>query len=371
MKIGIIGAGPSGLTSGISIKRHHPNYDITIIERLDKKNTKLLVSGNGRCNLGNTKLDKSYFNHPSFMEKYITRDNYKKFINFLEQDLGLILVEKNDLLYPNTFSSNTVDLAYSYKINDLGINIIYNEEVNGIEETTKGVSLRTKSNNYLFDKVIVAIGGKSFYKNAFNPVNLFNDLKITYCSLNPVLTGFKLNTNVKFIFGVKTIAKVSVYDGVGHLSYQETGEIGFKEDGISGICIMNSSSIYAWNNKKGKIFVDFFPNLTYEELNLKTKGSFHNLRLIMNTKLVDFFKKNNIPISSLKNYELDIAGVYGFDYCQVTNGGICLNELNEDFSLVSNNKIYAIGEVLDIDGLCGGNNLYHCILEGILIGESI
>ena len=344
--IGIIGAGALGLYLGNYLKLN--NIDFKIFEA-NKVGAKILASGNGRCNIGNDNIDLSFYHNPK-LTNFI---NYKDKVYKLLNDLGIYTKSDDEgRMYPYSESSLSVLNILTKNIKD---NIIY-ERITKIEKKNNKYYL---NNNEGFDKVVIAVGSTASLSNIDGFYNILDDLSIKYNKFIPSLVGFKVKENIKSISGVMTNAKVSLYSN-NKLVYSETGKVIFKDDGISGICIMNLSSFYQRLDNKNNAYirVDFYPELKDK---LELEGLF-------NPKLYQYIIKHNINIH---DFRLNIKDTYGLKFAQVGIGGISLSELNSDLSLKKDMNIYAGGEVIDIDGLCGGYNLYHAFASAYIIGESI
>ena len=184
--------------------------------------------------------------------------------------------------------------------------------------------------------------------------SIMDSLDLKFNKFKPSLTGFKLKENVKAISGVRAKAKVSLIEN-NKLIHEEDGEIIFKDDGISGICIMNLSSYYnhtSMNNIKLKIAL--------------VDKKYDSYITVLNPKLLEYVNKNNL---NPMNLEFNIKSTYDFEFSQVSTGGVDLSSLNDNLSLKSDNHIFFMGEVIDCDGLCGGYNLSFAFVSAIEVSE--
>ena len=344
--IGIIGAGALGLYLGNYLKLN--NIDFKIFEK-NKIGSKILASGNGRCNIGNDNINLSFYHNVKF-NNFV---NYKDKVYMLLKDLGIyIKTDEEGRLYPFSESSQSVVNILTKNIKD---NII-NENITKIEKKDNGYYL---NNNGPFEKVVIAIGSTASLSKTEGFYDILDNLKVKYDKFIPSLVGFKVKENLKAITGVMTNAKVSLINN-DKLIYEEEGKIIFKDDGISGICIMNLSSFYQKldNKNNTKLVIDFYPGF----------DNYKSIEGMFNPKLYNYILKNNIDIHK---FSLNIKDTYDLKLAQVGMGGISLDELNSNYSLKKDNNIYAGGEVVDITGLCGGYNLYHAFSSAYIIGESI
>ena len=343
--IGIIGAGASGLM--LSNKLNMNKIEYQIFER-DKAGRKILASGNGRCNLSNANLDiKYYHNNPLSCEiikhKDMLLDMFSKLKIYYKED-------NEGRMYPISESSSSVLNILLKNVSD---KIIYHDVKNIIK----------KSNGYYldeygpFDDIIIATGSIASFKDNKKPsYDYLNDLNIKFNEFKPSLVGFKTNLKIKEISGVRTKCNVALYFN-DELIHSEDGEVIFKDDGISGICIMNLSSYYNKLDNKN----------AYVKINLANKD-YDDYESVLNPKLLNYVVNNKIDIH---NFIIPIKSTYEMEFAQVASGGIDINEINPDFSLKKDKHIYAAGEVIDVDGICGGYNLSFAFISGLIIGEKL
>lgn len=382
MKIGIIGQGYSGVMLAILLKRHDLNIDVTIFDHNEKTNKKLLATGNGRCNLGNLEYNDNTFNSEFTKNLYLNFDINKQ--RELFNELGLETRTINNLVYPYSLSSNQVVAYLNLLLKEYKVKLVNGVNLNSYEVSDDFVTI-TMSNRkiYKFDKVIFATGGKS--KEVLgSDGSIFKILKThnyTIKDLKVGLAPIKVSENVKGIENERLKCIASLYLDKD-LVYQEDGEVLIKKDGLSGISIFNISSIIARNKtaKKTRIVLDLFKDYKIEELEEKFKkysriAGFSFLEGIFTIKMSDYIRKNsgvknlydfdNREIKRIaeytKNMEFTYISTYDFNDSQVTIGGVSINNLNDDLSSKLEKNIYMIGEMIDIDGLCGGYNLMLCL----------
>lgn len=382
MKIGIIGQGYSGVMLAILLKRHDLNIDVTIFDHNEKTNKKLLATGNGRCNLGNLEYSDNTFNSEFTKNLYLNFDINKQ--RELFNELGLETRTINNLVYPYSLSSNQVVAYLNRLLKEYKVKLVNGVNLNSYEVSDDFVTI-TMSNRkiYKFDKVIFATGGKS--KEVLgSDGSIFKILKThnyTIKDLKVGLAPIKVSENVKGIENERLKCIASLYLDKD-LVYHEDGEVLIKKDGLSGISIFNISSIIARNKtaKKTRIVLDLFKDYKIEELEEKFKkysriAGFSFLEGIFTIKMSDYIRKNsgvknlydfdNREIKRIaeytKNMEFTYISTYDFNDSQVTIGGVSINNLNDDLSSKLEKNIYMIGEMIDIDGLCGGYNLMLCL----------
>ncbi len=405
--IAIIGGGASGLFLAVYLKRLliNDNIDaqITIYERLEKTGKKILSTGNGRCNFTNLGLTKDGYNNPTFVTPAINNFTPYDLINFLKE-LGLQSTsDKEGRTYPYSESANTfLDVLRTY-LKIYQIKEICNTEIKKISIKDNQFTLETsKGQKIAADLVVFATGGKAAPLQGSNGsgYQLLKQLKHQIVEPKPGLVGIMTDpADVKSLAGVRTKARVIISTKKKKEDvFQEDGEIIFKIDGISGIVVMDAASFMMRNPANYLIRLDLMPNQSAEELFVELKKRINTLKYFENPhlllgyfpKMLNYmiFKKAKIDVSNyietlsdkdigkvvktIKGYSLDIKGTYDFDRAQVTVGGISLEEVNNktlESKKVKN--LYIIGELLDIDGICGGYNLHWAFASAVLAAESI
>lgn len=365
----IIGGGASGVACAINLKKKNKDLQITILEQNDKILKKVLKTGNGKCNIGNRNINSEHYNNFLFFNKWVESfniDNYFK-------EIGLIIKE-DDLgrLYPYSESASSVVDALRKEIERLNIEVLTNFLVKKIEK---------KDNEYIIygkekvaSSVVVASCGSCAQSEA-NGYSLLKGLNHTITPLKSALVPIKVKENVKSLQGIKIKCLAKVEDS----DFSRCGELLFKEDGISGILSLEMSRFIEENKK---IILDLAPTLTAKEIEeflsnmLEKKESlFEALSGILPKMLALLISKNckNISeaVSLIKNFVLTVDGLYGFNNAQIVKGGVSLSEVKDTFESKLNKNLYIIGEILDIDGDCGGFNLYFAWLSAYVSCEMI
>ena len=344
MKVAIIGGGASGLMLGALISKLNIDYDIFNSGKVGRK---ILASGNGRCNIANLNLDKKYYHNNELISKLLSN---KDKVFDLFKELNIYTKSDNEgRLYPINESSQSI------------LNILLkNNKGNIIDLMVDNIKLKNNLyyiNNYgPYDKLILATGSIASFKT-FPNTDYLKSFNLKFNEFKPSLVGFKLKENVKSISGVRAKCKASLYND-DKLIHEEYGEVIFKDDGISGICIMNLSSYYQHLfNQKCKIIIDLLDNKKY-----------NTLESVINPKLLDYINKYNLDPNKLI---FNIKSTYDFEFAQVCKGGIDISNLNDNLSLKNDNNIYCMGELIDVDGVCGGYNLFFAWLSSIVVYEDL
>ncbi len=402
-KIVIIGGGASGLIAAIVAARN--GGDVTILERTNRVGKKILATGNGRCNLTNTNINiKRYHgNNPKFAYGALNQFDEQQTMDFFEY-LGIrCKVEEEGKVYPSSDQASSVLDVMRYELEKLGVKEHCEAEVVKVKKVkdTFNITL-TDGTTVTGDKVILATGGKASPKLGSNGsgYQLATSLGHRVNTPFPALVQLKLKAGfLKQIKGVKFIGQASITVDEKTLRV-EGGEILWTDYGISGPPILQLSRTAAEmleKKKKTWIHVDLFPQFTSEELKeiLRLRLAYQpekpldfsfvgliNKRMIptilneagiikitKSSKDVGEGELNNI-IHILKDWKIEITDTQSWDNAQVTAGGVDVKEI-EPKSMESKlvEGLYIVGEVLDIDGDCGGFNLQWAWSSGYIAGD--
>lgn len=405
----IVGGGASGLIAAIVLKEKiKDEVNVTIVDRLERVGKKILATGSGKANFTNSLLSSKKYNNPAFVEKAFKTFGYNETIDFFKE-IGLLTTElKEGRVYPKSeLSSSLLDVIRN-RIKELNITEKCNFEVKRIAlEKGQYVVESTRNVKIYADYVVLATGGKSSPILGSNGTGyqLAKSLKMKVTDIQPGLVGIKTDDPyMKGLDGVRVKGDVKLFaKKQKQFVWNSTGEIQFKQEGISGIVVMEMASFIARNLIATKfapsyVSIDLCPEYTHEELlqiliarrdknlgignaNFLT-GIFH--KMIAQTLL----KKSKIEVAGyvkdLTNKELDrlaknikdlqfvIKCLDSFDHSQVTVGGVELSELKaETFESKKNTGIYVCGELMNIDGDCGGYNLQWAWTSGYIVGKAI
>lgn len=381
MKIIIIGSGASGLAAGISLLRC--GYDVTILERNNISGKKLLLTGAGRCNFFNSDQNIVHYHSSDkdILAKIITSDNIHLVEDFITS-LGIVPKVKDGYYYPFANQAYNMKELLERTYLDLGGKIKYNYLVEKIEKKS---SLFLINDTISCDKLILATGSKAYKMTGSDGIGYqlakkFNHHIVKVLpSLTSLITREKINLK-----GVRVDAKVTLYED-GVKVREELGQVQFTDYGLSGICIFNLSyyAVKGLNkNKKEVITIDLMPFM--DKVSFKNKKVYDLLLGFLPNKMIDYILKT-LNISKdvyyedlsndkkqeltkiLKEMEFNIISYKEFDFSQVCSGGVSLREINPlTMESIFVKNLYIIGELLDVNGDCGGYNLTFAFLTGIL-----
>lgn len=384
MKIVIVGAGASGLILSLALKENNPHVDVVVIEHNNKIAKKMYATGNGKCNLANNIIHEDSYNN-EFAINILNVVNLNNIEQFYKNN-GIVLSNINDLIYPANLNSETTIHILENHAKELGVVFCLEEDV--IDYNQKEII--TNRSHYSYDKLVFACGLCSAPKLGSDGhlVDVFKKHNYKISEIIPGLCPIKCRENNSLISGLRHDANVTLYSK--NYQYSETGEVLFKNDGLSGIVIFNIASLIARRKlNDALISLDFFPNVSinglikeFFDLN-KSKlnfldGYFHHSLSTYLLKRLDIKEKNYYSLPEItelahlvKNMPFHYQNNYSFDNSQVSIGGISINNINNDLSSKIEKNVYFIGEILDIDGLCGGYNLMWAASSAIYLSNII
>lgn len=390
----IVGAGASGCFLALTLKYKNPNLRVLLLEKNDKLGKKILITGNGRCNIGNKNIKVDDYSSNSSLDNFKTliesgSDNYASLL----KEFGVLITNEEDRLYPYSNQALTVCKSFERALLNYGVEIVYNYDVSTINKENDTFIINDEKKSKM---VVIATGGKTYPKTGSTGkgYELLNSFGHSITKLYPSLTSLKTNYKyIKDLAGVRVNAKVSLYDN-DDLITEENGQLQFTKDSLSGICVFNLSR-YACKMLEHKnlfIKIDYSPDKKADELYNYIK-SFSNYTLeeaiscMLNNKLAKVISKdlklegkkvtnltdNDLTkvVNIIKSMDFDVTSTGDFDVSQVTSGGASLEEFTDDLESKKCKGLYAVGEVLDVDGKCGGYNLSWAFNSTLLVANDI
>ena len=384
-KIIIIGAGASGLMCAINSKTN--DNEITILERNSVPGKKILMTGNGRCNFYNDDQDINRYHSNSNKINNIFMDTSRVLDYF--NSIGIKYTTKNGYYYPYSNKSETINNALISETYKKGINIICDYEVNSIKKDNNEFII---NDDLRCDVLVLAVGSMSGINyDIFYGYDFLDEFNLDTVRPLPSLT--KLVCEGSFFNkwnGIRTKVVVSSYNN-DTLLKEEEGEILLTDYGISGICVFNISRDIVKlldDGKTPKVKINFMGDFSLDELFNNDLTIKETLDRVLDEKLVDIIlnkyhiignkkyddlnneEKNNIR-HGLYAFELNVIDYKDFKSSQVTQGGLSLDEVNDNFEVIKVPNLYVLGELLDIDGDCGGYNLTSAFLTALKASDKI
>ena len=395
MKIGIIGAGASGMAAALAAAEN-PEVEVLVLERQSRVGRKLLATGNGRCNLTNLHaLEGGYHGEsPDFSKEALTRFSPEETLAWF-RSLGLYTVaEPSGRVYPYSDQANSVVDVLRLAMDKPNITLVTGFTVEKIRREPEGFTLSSREDSYFCDKVIVACGGLAGSKlgGTMSGYQLLGKLGHRSTRLRPALVQIKCGWGgVVGLKGVRANCHVKIFRDEA-LFAQSTGELQFTEMGLSGPVIYEISRDVCFGKGDWEARLDFLPEMSQEELEemlLERKqrnfpmeelltGILHNRLGRVLTKAAgiggrqagDLTREEIAQVCcTVKDFDIPLTEPLGMDSAQVTAGGV----LTENFDPQTLESclvpgLYACGEVLDVDGDCGGYNLQWAWSSGRTAG---
>ena len=370
---------------------------VLLLERSDRLGKKLSATGNGQGNLTNVNFGVSHYftqspNEREKIEKILSNATDKALIKFFESLGGLFSADERGRVYPTGRQASALTDLLRYYLSTKKTEISLSSKVTNIKHDGKSFLLIVQTEqgeeNIYSENVIVCTGGKAAknFGTDGNGYTLAKQFSHTVTPLYPALVQLKTDASkTKSLKGIRVMnAKVSAYAGEKLLKTTR-GDLIFTEYGVSGDAIFKISSFVTQIAEKGTVtlFVDLLPEISedilYSTLLEKTKNANVNrqelLCGILNNQIGRLIMKEagdaKKIVETIKKFPIRVTGTLGFDYAQVTKGGIPLNEVDERLQSKHQKGLYFAGEVLDVDGECGGYNLQWAFSSAVAVANAL
>ena len=405
MKVAIVGGGAAGLMAAYAAAVN--GNDVTVYEKNQKCGKKIYITGKGRCNFTNAvppdEFLQNVVNNPKFLTRAIYSFPPERCIEFFENGGMPVKVERGNRAFPVSDKASDVTKTLEKYCKNVGVDIRLGEEIKDFTILNSTVSdIITSRGTYKTDKIIVCTGGLSYpstgstgdgYRFAEKAGHTIKPPKQALCGLNLAgcfykkLQGLTLkNVNLSAEYGGKNI-------------FSQFGEMLFTHFGISGPLVLSLSSlINRFDLKNLKLHIDLKPALDNEALDrrilrdfsqaankniyncLKELLPFSLIEIILERAKIPADKKVNVItraeraalLTSIKNFDMIVSSLRGFEEAIITSGGVNVNQINPatmESKLVKG--LYFCGEVLDVDAFTGGFNLQIAFATGFAAGNSI
>jgi len=373
--IAIIGAGASGLMSASFLHNKH----IAIIDANPKIGLKILVSGGGKCNVTNKNISvDNYLGDKEFVQKTLNNFTNKELLKFLDKFNLQLEVRKYGQYFCKRSAKDLVDIFAKLTKH---CHFFMNSKVFNVEFKENFI-IKTENQTIKAKKLIVASGGVSYTSIGASPIGyeiaqLFGHSVVTP---SPALVGLTVQ---KEQFWMKKLSGISFNVSLSIENKILESDLLFTHKGISGPVVL-SGSLY-W--KKGKIRLDFLPNIDLKKLlDKKSKKLISSILPLPKRFVIEFLnsldiedkpiyklKKDEIEkLQILKKYEFAPAGNFGFTKAEVTKGGVSTNEIDDiTFESKLQKNLYFIGEVLDVTGELGGYNFQWAFASAVTMVKGL
>lgn len=400
-QVAVIGGGVAGMTAAITAASK--GAGVTIYERNDRVGKKILSTGNGRCNFTNLCQQPECYrsDHPEFAWEVIRRFDEKKLIAFFLQ-LGIYSKNRNGYLYPNSDQASSVLDAFRMECKRLGIHIVCDAKCLEIHPLKKGVRIRTEQGVSRADSVILATGSKAAPATGSDGYGytLAKNLGHHLVPVLPALVQLRCREDFyKAVSGVRIQAEVSLYAEDLCIA-KDVGEVQLTNYGISGIPVFQVSRFAAralYEKKQVRAILNFMPDFTEDtciqflQQRINTRpdktleeffiGLFHKkladlwirLSQIKRDRKVRTLSEAEVQklVSLIREFETIVEATNSYEQAQVCCGGVDTKEVHpETMESLYHPNVYFAGEILDVDGMCGGYNIQFAVSSGVAAGNA-
>ncbi|MDR0856472.1 MAG: aminoacetone oxidase family FAD-binding enzyme [Clostridiales bacterium] len=376
--VGIIGGGAAGLFAAALLSECR-NADVTVLERGSRVGKKILVAGNGRCNLSHANTTEDAYDRPWFAAEVLSHFGVADTIAAFRR-MGLELYEEEGRLYPYSESGATVLEVLRAHIFDVVPEVVNYNAVDIHKNKDGTFTVRSETGDArTFDFVILACGNKAGVQD-YNAFRLAYQCGLGIVEPRPVLVPLRTCNNIKVLTGLRARARVSLVVEDKVVETRE-GEVQFRDGALSGIVVFELSHTLAKNYpeiRQTSLEMDFFKERTEEELvdmlasrlasDSLLSARFHAgndprdvLAGWFHRKLADFLVKDATSVGEIvkriKQSRFIITDTLGFADAQAAAGGVSLNNVDAESCETDVAGLYCTGEMLDVSGTCGGYNL--------------
>lgn len=401
--VAIIGAGASGLVCAIIAARK--GHSVTLFEKNSKVGRKILATGNGRCNITNQSVSLSRYHGEAI---HLLKDVFKRFdtttCKTFFRSLGLEMREGEEgRLYPMSHQASSVVDLLVHEARSLNVVFHLDAEVQDITCNEGQFVLHVKEQTHFFDACVIATGSLAMPTLGSSGSGYVFAKKLGHAIIEPCASLVQLTSNeahLKEVSGVKIDTNVTLFRNNQKVQ-SVLGDVLFTNYGLSGSAILDVSRIVSKASLNGDsiyVLLDLMPAFSQEALQTLLQkrlsiASGKSLALwlegLIPKKLAHFIvlhthlthlktasdcspKEIKKLVFALKSLKVSIAGTKGFESAEVCAGGVDVREIDAK-TLMSHkiNNLYFCGEVLDVDGDCGGFNLHFAWASGYLVGHNL
>ncbi len=398
----VVGAGAAGLAAAITAARR--GIEVLLLEQNDRPGKKILVSGNGRCNIANRRPDPARFHstRPELVKKTLQSYNAKRILDFL-RSVGIETEEEEEeKLFPMGRQAASVVKLLTRECQRLGVRIVTECQVTGIRQDQKEFVLESSKGSHRCRQLLLTTGSPAAPQLGGSNAGMFFAQSLGHRLIppRPALVALESGASwTKQAAGVKLPARVGLLAS-GSLVTEREGDLLFTDYGVSGLAVLDLSreaSLRLAEWEPCELSIDLMPNWSKERLNKLLTARIdpeRNLPLelwlegVLHRKLVPIILKiagiktaserdlNRKMIGRLvytiKHLKLPIQQTRDFRYAEVAAGGIDLAEIDPE--RMESRKVpglYFAGEILDVDGDRGGFNFHWAWTTGMRAGMSV
>lgn len=401
IRVVIIGGGAAGLAAAVAAAR--AGASVRILDHMDRVGRKILSTGNGRCNYTNAAMgpEKFYSGHIAAVREILRQYPTNRILDFFE-GIGVVPAERDGYYYPASGQAASVLDCLRSECAGLGVEICCQTAVKSAERSGNRFHIKTDVEDVFCDRLILACGGKAapFTGSDGSGYELARRLGHRVIEPFPALTALRTDgTRCKALSGVRVRAAVELYVD-GQRKAADSGELQWTENGLSGIVVFQISrlAVEALRGKRHvEVQIDFQPDrekgetiaflrkrrnlLGQKELQEWGIGLFHRKlwqQLVREAGLPPSIKAGALSdnderklVRVITGFRVPVTGYLGFDRAQTTAGGIDLREfVPQTMESRRIPGLYMAGEMLDVDGICGGYNLHWAWASGLAAGRA-
>ena len=385
----IIGGGAAGMCAAINIKMRDRSISVAVLEQLSRVGKKLITTGNGRCNISNLQITSDCYHGENIDFAKHALQNYDNYFTAdFFSEIGVVFTyDDKGRAYPYSLQASSVVDALRFALVDYGIDTFVDTTVLSYSKKENFFNIKTTNVDFICESMIVATGlysgGQKLGSNG-SMLKILKNSGYKTVKTTPAIVQLKTETDiVKSLKGMKVEADVKLSIN-SNIIRSEFGEVLFCDYGLSGPPIMQLSREVERQSGKKVITLDLMPEYTFANvcdmlsfrvpvlrnrnldeflsgmLNKRVGQSVIKLAGLKLADSVSTLKNNDIKqiASIIKGMKFNVIGTTGFENSQVTAGGLDTTQFNsQTMESYRERGLYCIGEILDIDGDCGGFNL--------------
>lgn len=374
--VAVLGGGVAGGAFALFLKSFAPEDEVVIYEASDKVGARILVSGNGRSNFYNS----DYFDARKLADPIFQRAR-KVVVGTLGKEAFDALVKltrcpfyfQGNLAYPYANKSQALFDALQDALNREGVKLVRERVEKLISADGKGVSFQTEGGEPLrFDRVALALGGNSLNYAPFD-WSMLSCLGLKHVPYTPAICPLKVKEEGLSALDGNRVKGVMTLLDKGRKIYEEEGEILFKKDGLSGICVFNAS-VRIDPDRIGdySILLDLSTH-SGQTIGVDASDVDYCFPKAVSAYVKERAKKDGVSLrEECSSLSFRVADLYPFKASQISKGGIAFEEFSpEDMTLRKHPNVVVLGEMLDIPLPCGGYNIGLCFIEAYKAAKAL
>lgn len=397
----ILGGGAAGLCAASYLA--DKGLQVTILEKLDRVGKKILATGNGRCNLSNIDLNPAYYGSAAAFVQTVYKQTPPGMVASHFAKLGLMTAEESGRIYPRTMAASSVLDVLRSGCASPNVSILTGQDVVRLLPSRRGgFFAETKNGDSFFaPHVLVTMGGSAAPNMGTDGsgTRICHELGHSITRLYPALVQLRcVHPALRSLKGIRVQANLNLLVDKECVA-GESGELLFTDYGLSGVCIFQLSrevSIALEEKRRVEIAINFLPEIddldewldtrisTLHETSAQTLFTGALPRLLVQAILRQANISPDTPsralstndrqalLDALSTFTMPVTGTQGFSHAQVTRGGVQLDEVDpQSMASLLFGGLYFAGEVLDVDGPCGGYNLHFAFASSLTAARSI